>query len=137
MSRAVFRKGVGTKILIGALVFFCFSAIWVAMWSRQNTTLEQVRLGIDRCDHCGMIVSDIRYSVSVLDKDAQGHSVTRHFDDVGCFQTFANERSDQHWVGVAHDFETSQEISLDDTQFKDIGAATPMGSGIVAAPKTK
>jgi hypothetical protein len=82
-----------------------------------------------------MIVSDIRYSVSVLDHDEQGHRITRHFDDPGCFQAFAKAHPAASWSGVAHDFRQGRELPLDQVTFIQSHDATPMGSGVVAVSK--
>lgn len=132
MSAPKFRKPIGRQVAFALLVLFGVAAVWVAVWSGRGNSLETVRLGMDRCFHCGMIVSDLRFAVSALDRDEQGHTVTRHFDDPGCFQEFAKQYPNRQWVGVAHDFRDSREIPLSQTQFQKSELDTPMGSGMVA-----
>ena len=129
--RGVVFKNKSTKYFIfaGILVFFLIYLIWVVSWSNQGEGLQKGRLGIDECHQCGMLLSDQKTVVSVLTKDSYGHSVTYHFDDVGCFLNYASTHSQEKWIGIAHDYETAQEIPLINANFEQSNYRTPMGSG--------
>lgn len=118
------------RIVLGLFFIVGIYSAWVLAWSRQGAELASVRLGVDRCHHCGMIVSEMRYAISVLGKDEQGHPVTWHFDDPGCYEAFARAHPGK-WTGVAHDARTGSEIPLDRARFVHTGDETPMGSGTV------
>lgn len=140
--RAVVFKNKSTKyfLLAGVLVFFLIYLIWVISWSTQGEGLKKGQLGIDECHQCGMLLSDQRTVISVLSKDSYNHSITYHFDDVGCFLNFANTHPQENWIGIAHDYETSKEIPLINANFELSNYRTPMGSGWIvrknAAPNT-
>ena len=140
--RGVVFKNKSTKYFIFAsiLVFFLIYLIWVVSWSNQGEGLQRGRLGIDECHQCGMLLSDQKTVVSVLTKDSYGHSVTYHFDDVGCFLNYASTHSQEKWIGIAHDYETAQEIPLINANFEQSSYRTPMGSGWIVkknlAPNT-
>lgn len=135
MSQPKFRRGTAIRVLLFFVVVAGIYLGWVAAWSRQGSELTRVRLGVDNCSHCGMTVSELKYSISVLDHDEQGHPVTRHFDDPGCFQQFVKQHPDTHRVGIAHDFLSGSEIALDEADFVKTDEDTPMGSGIVVRMK--
>jgi hypothetical protein len=117
------------KILGG--LFFLVSAYvgWTLFWNRQGNELQKVQLGKDTCVQCGMIVSDVRFSVSILVKNNIENLTTLHFDDVGCFLKYAHAHQLQPLTGVVHDYETSHEFNLQNALFVKSGVATPMGSG--------
>jgi hypothetical protein len=126
------RGKVARKLTLAVMVLLVAYAVWIALWARQGEGLAAVRLGIDRCHHCGMIVSDIRYSVSILDRDEEGHAVSRHFDDPGCYQEFAREHPGRSFAGIAHDYRSGQAMPIESARFERRAVETPMGSGVVA-----
>jgi hypothetical protein len=132
MSKMAFKKNVPLKAAaILCTVVFAYG-IWITVWARSGAQLEAARPGISSCHHCGMIVSDLKQSVSVLDQDRQGNTVTRHFDDVGCFLSFAVEKNTTNFSGVAHDYVTGQTLDVNEARFFLSRQATPMGSGWLA-----
>lgn len=135
MSETKLKRGSFAKILLLAGVMVAAYAFWIAAWSRHGEQVRPVRVGIDSCHHCGMIVSDPRFAISVLDRDEQGHVQTRHFDDPGCFRAYAKKTGGTEWIGVAHDYRTGRELALKDAKLVDSGVETPMGSGVIALPK--
>jgi hypothetical protein len=135
MSSPRYRKGVAIKISAVFVTAIAVYALWVSAWSKSAEKLEPVHLGVDACHHCGMIVSDMNFEISVLDSDSMGHPVTRHFDDPGCFKEFAKAHLNTKWVGVAHDHRTGREIPLAEARFLETNVETPMGSGIVVEAK--
>lgn len=132
--RGVVFKNKSTKyfLLGGISVFFLIYLIWVISWSTQGEGLKKGQLGIDECHQCGMLLSDQRTVVSVLSTDSFGHSVTYHFDDVGCFLNYSSNHPQGKWIGISYDYETSQEIPLINTNFEQSNYRTPMGSGWIS-----
>lgn len=134
MARAVFRSGALKKAVLTALVVVTAYAVWIGIWASRGDQLAPLRSGLDRCFECGMIVSDVGNSISVLDTDEQGHPVTRHFDDPGCFEKFKKTKPNQQWKGVARDPVTGKELPLDQIRIIQDGRETAMGSGLTVVP---
>ncbi len=94
-----------------------------------------LHLGRDECAHCGMIVSEERFSSALLvsDGDSWNHLV---FDDIGCMLDYHAEHAKLKVVeGFVHDYDSRQWLSAEHASYvlASSGAvATPMGSGIVA-----
>lgn len=133
MGNYVFQKG-SLKILFSVLLMIFVSyVVWVAIWAKQGSDLQVVQVGLDTCSECGMMISDIRTSVSILDQDSFNHTVTRHFDDIACFQKYAASKT--RWEGIAHDYETGKPLPLGEVDFVKSDNETPMGSGLIALRK--
>ncbi|MDR7418618.1 MAG: twin-arginine translocation signal domain-containing protein [Armatimonadota bacterium] len=88
-----------------------------------------LRYGQDRCDACGMIISDPRYAAAA--RDAAG---VRRYDDIGCLLGHAGAalRSGQA-RGYVHDAETHEWLDAGAAAFvRSPAIRTPMGFGIAA-----
>lgn len=130
---AAFKRGTYRAIFIGFVAVVLTYTGWVALWARQGESLQKVSLGRDSCAHCGMVVSDQRYAVSLLTRDKQNHNVTAHFDDIGCFLKYARKHKVSEPQGVAYDRVSGKAIALREARFeKDEKIMTPMGTGWVA-----
>jgi hypothetical protein len=132
MGKMAFRRNSGAKLIFFLVLLLGSYGGWVMLWAQQGSALQEVSVGRDACHHCGMVISDSRHAVSVLDRDKDGHAVTRHFDDVGCFKAFQMESGRETWEGVAHDFESGNAVSLSRVEFRKTRFSTPMGTGWVA-----
>jgi len=102
--------------------------------SREPPGPKAIKLGRDVCEHCNMIISELRYAAQTW--DAKRHRA-RLFDDVGCavsFASFNGELDDpalRFWVADA----VNAGVWLDarNASYKG-GFQTPMGHGYAAAP---
>lgn len=132
--RSVVFKSKSTKffIIAGIAVFFLIYFIWVVSWSTQGKGLRRGEIGIDPCHLCGMLLSDQKTVVSILTNNQHNHETTYHFDDIGCFLTYAQKHKAEKWEGVAYDYETLEEIPLINTNFEKSDYRTPMGSGLIS-----
>ncbi|MCS7094277.1 MAG: nitrous oxide reductase accessory protein NosL [Thaumarchaeota archaeon] len=103
---------------------------------------SQLRIGSDRCEYCGMVINDSRFSALML---ADGR--WRKFDDIGCMLTYLlvgtgkvegegvlkGLRLNRIEVVYVYDLETREQISSTGAWYV-IGAPirTPMLSGLIA-----
>lgn len=102
--------------------------------SREPPAPKAIKLGRDVCEHCNMILSELRFVAQSWDARRRR---ARLFDDVGCavtFITLAGEIDDpalRFWVADA----TAAGAWLDarSASYKG-GFQTPMGHGYAAAP---
>lgn len=131
MNKMAFKSKTGHKLAMLLVLLLGSYSGWVVLWARQGAALQTVVVGSDSCHHCGMVVSDLRHAVSVLDEDKDGHPTTRHFDDVGCFLAFAHKSKRTKWDGVVHDYSTGKPIRVSEAHFAKTDILTPMGSGWV------
>lgn len=91
-----------------------------------------VRIGVDKCHECGMIISDIRYAVVAQYTDAIAGDTIQRFDDIGCFFSVVAKQPSSHWDGVVFHHETGTKIPLGIARFEQGDYHTPMGSGWIA-----
>ncbi|MBZ0114060.1 MAG: nitrous oxide reductase accessory protein NosL [Thermoanaerobaculia bacterium] len=96
-----------------------------------STTVErpEIRLGLDECDHCHMILSEERFAAVVADS-VSGERL--RFDDLGCLasylEIFPKTRDSHVWVKTESEWLPATEavfVFVPDT-------VTPMGSGLLA-----
>lgn len=94
-----------------------------------------LHLGRDECAHCGMIVSEERFSSALLlsEGDYSNHLV---FDDIGCMLDYQAEHTNLKVVGgFVHDYDSRQWLSAGHASYvlaSPGSVATPMGSGIAS-----
>jgi copper chaperone NosL len=88
-----------------------------------------LRFGQDRCDACGMIISDPRYAAAARRAD----EVWR-FDDIGCLLGHAGPGlATGQTAGYVHDAETHEWLDAKAATFvRSAQIRTPMGFGIAA-----
>lgn len=88
-----------------------------------------VRLGMDECDHCRMIINEARFAAAYYDAQAS----PRRFDDIRCLvEDLAGRGPPGHPIWV-HDYLHDRWLRADQAVFvRDAGIHTAMGSGIVA-----
>jgi copper chaperone NosL len=105
-----------------------------AAWALLPRPVAQIgppilRYGRDRCDFCGMIISDPRYAAAAR----QGPEVWR-YDDIGCMLAHAGPAiAEGKAAGFARDAGTEQWLGARVAVYvRSASVQTPMGSGIVA-----
>lgn len=92
--------------------------------------LPEVRLGVDKCAYCGMIIVDVRFAALYYD----GRRWEK-FDDVLCLLDFlrAVDKLGDFGNAYVHDYVSGAVVKASDAYYiinKQI--PTPMGSGILA-----
>lgn len=103
---------------------------------RELSGPPKLRLGLDQCAECGMIINEPRYSSALLiERDGQREHVV--FDDIGCMLDYESHRDAEPRVldRFGHDYVTSSWVRSVDAMYlcaEPRRLRTPMGSGIVA-----
>ena len=102
--------------------------------------LPPIKLGIDKCHHCNMIISDLRYAAAIRES-ADGRSEVYTFDDLGCllFHLRGDSSSNRQAgarQGYVHDYESSEPVEMHHARFEKGDYHTPMGSGWIARSKS-
>ena len=93
----------------------------------------EIRLGVDACDGCGMVIAEPRYAAAAVADDGTERR-TLKFDDIGCLARWEATASEstlrERWV---HDRQTEQWIDASTATFLQVrDLSTPMGSGLSA-----
>lgn len=123
------RRGF-SRLLAGA------SAAALAACSKPTPGPKAIKLGRDVCEHCNMIVSELRYAAQSWDPK-RGRA--RVYDDIGCLITYVTLNGEIDDPGaplwVADGSVTTNNGWLDAraASYRD-GFQTPMGHGFAAAP---
>lgn len=115
-------------------------AIWALSWAGVSACSgvvpkgpPEIRLGVDACSHCGMVVEERRYAAAILAND--GFESRQHiFDDIGCLALWEaavhGPAVRGRWV---HDRTTAAWIDASTATFAVVSdLTTPMGSGVTA-----
>jgi len=95
--------------------------------------VPSIVLGVDRCEFCGMVITDLRFAAMYYD-ERSGRWLK--FDDIGCMlytlKSLGEYRGDR---AIVFDYDTKRPINASDAWFV-VGdpklLPTPMGSGIAA-----
>jgi nitrous oxide reductase accessory protein NosL len=133
MRSAPTRRG------FNALLSGAAYAALAAGCARAAPAPKTIKLGRDLCEHCNMVVSELRFAAQRWDKQSVR---ARVFDDVGCAVAFAayekglDDEDAPFWAADAQNPEPANpKLWLDARQasYKD-GFHTPMGYGVAAAP---
>ncbi|MDR7522877.1 MAG: nitrous oxide reductase accessory protein NosL [Armatimonadota bacterium] len=92
-----------------------------------------IRYDRDRCDHCGMLISDPRFAAATR----QGQTVFR-YDDIGCMVAHAARAlAAQAAVGYVHDMATEQWLEASAAIYvRSQAIRTPMNTGLAAFAST-
>lgn len=103
---------------------------------REVTGPPTVRLGLDQCAACGMIINEDRCSSALL-IEREGRCEHAMFDDLGCMLDYEHENGGTMRVRdrYAHDHATKAWVAADSAVYlysQPHTVATPMGSGIIA-----
>lgn len=105
-------------------------AVWAALGRAPGEAGPPViRYGRDRCDACGMIISDVRFAAGAR----TGAAVSR-YDDIGCLVRHAgHDLVAGHARGYVHDAGTEQWLDAGGAAYVRLPALrTPMGTGVAA-----
>ncbi len=131
MGHSAFQRGTLWKAIVAIILLLIGYVVWIYLWAGTENSIKKVSLGRDACHECGMIISDVRFSVSIWTRE-RGRRETYHFDDVGCFLRYLKQHAGATWEGVGHDFESKEEVALPKLFFMQTKLSTPMASGWVA-----
>lgn len=112
-----------------ALAFVCASACGGAA----SAGPPEIRLGVDACDGCGMVIAEARYSAAAVADDGTLRRNLK-FDDIGCLARWeanaAGSTLQARWV---HDRSSEEWIDASAATFLQVRElSTPMGSGLSA-----
>jgi copper chaperone NosL len=105
-------------------------AIWAALGrAPADAGAPAIQYGRDRCDACGMIISDARFAAAAR----QGARVSR-YDDIGCLARHAGrELARGQAQGYVHDAGTEQWLDAGGAAYvRSPAIRTPMGTGVAA-----
>jgi copper chaperone NosL len=105
-------------------------AVW-ALVARQDDEdgAPSIAYGRDRCEQCGMIISDARFAAAV-----RHGSAVRRFDDIGCLIRHSGEAlASGSARGLVHDAEAERWLDAPRAWYVRTPAIrTPMNYGIAA-----
>jgi copper chaperone NosL len=99
--------------------------------TRVPDTVQPIAWNAEACAHCRMLIGDPAHAAQVITKDGDVLS----FDDPGCAARYLREhgpRVHRAWFHAGHG---DSWIPLADVGFVP-AAASPMGSNVIAVPKT-
>ena len=120
------RKDIPTRIF-----FLIILLLTPVLFFGCGEKVPKIQLGSDRCDFCGMIISDVKYAgiyYSTVEKR------WKKFDDVGCMIMESRKKGDaKEGTMYVFDYETGERIEAKKAYYvvsPDIW--TPMNTGIVA-----
>jgi hypothetical protein len=105
-------------------------AVWAALGrGPADDGPPAIRYGLDRCDACGMIISDARFAAGAR----QGSAAFR-YDDVGCLaRHMARELAAGRARGYVHDAGTEQWLDAAGAAYlRSPAIRTPMSTGVAA-----
>lgn len=109
------------------LLVLCAFGVTGCQGSQEQT--PPIRYGRDRCDQCGMIISEARFAAAYLTR----HGQWRFFDDLGDMLAYHSAHGEDVAVFWVHDYETDRWLKATEAFFvKSSELPTPMGHGIVA-----
>lgn len=121
-------------VIVSAAVLFTMAVV-PACHRTQPSGPPVIRLGLDQCVECGMLVMEEHCSCALLIAEDGQHEYV-FFDDLGCLLDYQANRPDIQVIDTfVRDFKTAAWTSGTNAHyvFSDIHAVpTPMGSGMVA-----
>jgi len=127
VSRRQFLALLGTSSAVGlALV----AGVGCSNESEDPDAFPEIRFGLERCEHCGMVIDDPRFASASRDVGAP----SRHFDDIGCLVDDLSERAAPASTrAFVHDFDHEEWLHAADATFvMSPEIRSPMASGIAA-----
>ena len=112
--------------------FFLFGIVlFVIVAGCSEEKPPEIQLGTDKCDMCGMIISEKRYAGVYY---STSEKIWKKFDDIGCLIMEMRKKGDAKSGSVyVFDYESEELIKADKAYYvvsKDVW--TPMNTGIVA-----
>jgi copper chaperone NosL len=124
------RRRLLQAVLAGALVAAAGPALRLATGrARVGVGPAEIAYGSDRCDQCGMIISEARFAATWQD----GEQV-RRYDDIGCLARGAGARlAAGQGRAYVHDAAHGGWVEAEPAAFvRTPGIRTPMGYGVAA-----
>lgn len=122
------------RFLYAAAVTAAAAAAAPAVWAVLGRPAPAVgppaiRYGRDRCDACGMIISDPRYAAA-----ARHGPVAYRYDDIGCLVGHSGTAlAARRATGYVHDAESHDWLEAASAAFvRSPAISTPMGFGLAA-----
>ncbi len=116
-----------TKILI--VLSIIFPVLFIGCGESADAVPPKFMPGQDACDHCFMIINEMKYAAAVTLKNGE----EKRFDDIGCMLSYTDENKvniKYYWV---NDFNSDNTIPAEKAFFvRSKNEITPMGSGILA-----
>jgi copper chaperone NosL len=93
--------------------------------------VQAIAWNAEVCAHCRMLIGDPTFAAQVITDDGN----VRSFDDPGCAARFIREHHDHIHRAWFHAGKSDRWIPLDEVGFVKV-ASSPMGSGVIAVPRT-
>lgn len=116
--------------IAGAVAAAAAPAVWaLAIRPADESGPPEVAYGRDRCEACGMIISDPRFAAA-----ARQNSAVRRYDDIGCLIRHSGEPlTSGAAVGFVHDLPSEGWIKASRAWYvRSPAIRTPMNYGIAA-----
>jgi copper chaperone NosL len=124
------RRFLGLLGSSGAAGLALAAGVGCSSSAEDDDAFPQIRFGLERCLHCGMVIDDPRFAAASREPGA----TSRHFDDIGCLVDDAEERSAPEKTGFfVHDFQTEAWLVAPAASYvRSPEIRTPMASGLAA-----
>jgi copper chaperone NosL len=125
----VTRRRFLAAVVAGAIGGVAGPTLWTLTREPEGNGPAAIAYGSDRCDRCGMIISEVRFAAAWR----AGREV-RHYDDVGCLLDDAGAHlAAGRGQAFVHDFAHGDWIEAAGAAFvRSPAIRSPMGSGIAA-----
>ena len=119
------------KIAITLVAVVALIAAAVHYGTRIPDSVQPIAWNSEACAHCHMLIGDPAFAAQVITKDGDVLS----FDDPGCAARYLREHRGQVHRAWFHEGRGKRWLAVADVGFVRV-AASPMGSGVIAVPKT-
>lgn len=121
MSRRAGTFTAALSIIIGLMITACGGA--------EPAGPPELRLGLDECSYCRMIISEPRFAAAGRRDDGE----EARFDDLGCLLHFRAERGATRWTFWLQDATGGGWLAAEEAWIAhDPATITPMGHGNLA-----
>lgn len=119
------------KLVIALVVVATALAVVVHGGTRLPDEVQPIAWNAEACGHCHMLIGDPAYAAQVITDDGTVVS----FDDPGCAAAYIRKHRGKIHRAWFHDGHGKRWLALDEVGFTRV-AHSPMGSNVVAVPKT-
>jgi copper chaperone NosL len=119
------------KLFVAIAVVATALAIVVYGGTRLPDGVQPIAWNAEACGHCQMLIGDPAFAAQAILDDGTVVS----FDDPGCAAAYIRKHRARLHRAWFHDGRTDAWIALEDVGFERV-AHSPMGSNVIAVPKT-
>lgn len=119
------------KLVLAVALVAALVAFVVRDGTRVPDDVQPIAWNTEPCAHCRMLIGDPAYAAQVITTDG----TVRSFDDPGCAARFLHEHRDHVHRAWFHAGSGDAWIPMAEVGFVRV-ATSPMGSNVVAVPRT-